>query len=533
MRLIVPFAPSAATATDGAMRRPASQDQGYRAPRETWVPLAAVVAAFLALVTLAAFPWTVSWRLTRVRLDMAEAIAPARQVVRDIASALALEVATRNRTGAPGAPELARQYSEAVAMERRCDSALGALSPRLGESLQGDIARLRSLTAQWHAERSLAMTGAGTAPKLTDVLATAARLDTALAARQAEHGARIRSLEALNIVLPSVLVPLLAVVLIAIYWTGRRMAALADEAEQGRFALAVASENKVTLLRGLTHDLKNALGAAGGFATLLREEISGPLTALQGQYVTRIGLIIEQTISAVEDALWVARTEAGALPMRRQQEDLRVLVLESASDYGAAAERAGLTLTVELTEDLPSIDTDRSHVSKIIGNLLSNAIKYTPTGGRVWLRASARPGRDGHAIGRWVVIEVCDTGPGIPAALREQVFDEFFRAPTATTTARGEGIGLAMSRRVARLLGGEITLDSEEGRGCAFTLWLPAPSRDAASLDSSPAPGSSPPTTAETRVAGEAVGATPKGRRASARSRLGGPGSYDRRRAVQ
>jgi two-component system aerobic respiration control sensor histidine kinase ArcB len=75
---------------------------------------------------------------------------------------------------------------------------------------------------------------------------------------------------------------------------------------------------------------------------------------------------------------------------------------------------------------------------------------------------------------------VRDTGAGIPAALQEKVFEEFFRAPTAATSARGEGIGLATSRSMARLLGGEITLESEEGHGATFTLWLPAPAPETA-----------------------------------------------------
>jgi signal transduction histidine kinase len=172
--------------------------------------------------------------------------------------------------------------------------------------------------------------------------------------------------------------------------------------------------------------------------------------------------------------------------VRRRRQDLRALVVEAASDYVAAAEQAGLTLTVNLAEDLPPVDTDPALVSKIIGTLLSNAIKYTPSDGRILLRAFSRPARDGQETGPWVAVEVSDTGPGIPAALRERVFDEFFRAPAATTTARGEGIGLAMSRRVARLLGGEVTVDGEEGRGATFTFWLPAQSSAAAVAAPSP-----------------------------------------------
>src|SRR5258705_4931067 len=180
------------------------------------------------------------------------------------------------------------------------------------------------------------------------------------------------------------------------------------------------------------------------------------------------------------DARLVAGTEAGWLPVRRQAESLPALVAASAADYVVAAERANVRLEVECAENVPPIDTDAAIVSKIIGNLLSNAIKYTPAAGRIWLRAASRPHMDGLANGPWVVVEVTDTGPGIPAALRERVFDEFFRAPAAEAAARGEGIGLAVSRRVARLLGGDISLPSAVRQGATVTLLLTAPAVDAA-----------------------------------------------------
>jgi signal transduction histidine kinase len=487
--------------------------------RGVWISLVPVVAAFLALLMLAGGPLTASWVLGRVRLRTSETLAPARQLVRDIAASVAIEAAMPKPTDARSTPDLGRRYAEAVATEHARDSALGALSPRLNGEIAEDVGELRSLTAQWHAARNGDPTAADV--KATDVLASAARLDSSLAQGMAVQIARVRSLEEMDVVLPSVLVPLLAIVLFAIYWTGRRMAALADEAEQSRLALAMASERKVTLLRGLTHDLKNSLGAAAGFTMLLREEATGPLTDKQRDYVTRIGRIIDQTVTSVGDTLTIARTEAAALPVRRRKEDVRTLVLESAADYVAAAEHAGLTLSVEFAEDLPPVETDPSLVSKIIGNLLSNAIKYTPAGGRIWLRAFSRLRGDMPETGPWLAAEVCDTGPGVPAAFREQVFDEFFRTPTATSTTGGDGIGLAMSRRVARLLGGDITLHSEEGRGATFTLWLPAQPRDAIPIADVHAA-----TTHEERVA---TGGAPPQFHASG----GGGGGYDRRRAVQ
>ena len=329
-------------------------------------------AAIVALATLVAFPWFAIWRLDRVRLDTAETIAPARRIVRDMSAALVLDDAVWQHGGAASGAARTRRDSALSSIERAHDAALADVAPRFGGRLAAEIARFRSMSAQWRAQRD----GAASGPALTvaEVLRVGTQLDSALGERQAGQVVRIRALEADVALLPSALVPLLGLVVLAIYWTGRRMAALAADADRHRLALAVAAEQRVALLRGLTHDLKNSLGAAMGYAELLLEETAGSLTALQREHAMRIDRIIKRTIGAVEDALTVARTEAGALPMRRQREDLRALSLESASDFVAAAERAGLTLTVEFADDLPAVDTDPTIVSKIIGNLLSNAI---------------------------------------------------------------------------------------------------------------------------------------------------------------
>jgi signal transduction histidine kinase len=450
--------------------------------RKIWISLAPIAAAVLALAALALIPWIANWRLARIRVDTVETLAPARRRMSQFISAVALDAGTTRHGANDTTPARTLRYEEAIRIEHSADSALITLAPRMGERLEHDIRQLHALIAQWNAERAANPNDGD--ERLVNVMTTAAQLDTALARQQEQQRERIRSLEAMDLVWPSVLVPLLIAVVLAIYWTGRRMAALAAQAEESRRALVIASEQRVMLMRGLTHDLKNGLGAASGFAMLLRDEISGPLTPRQRDQATRISHILEQTIVSVENALTIARAEAASLPVRRHREDISTLVLEAAADYVASAERAGLTLRAEYAADLPLVETDPSLVSNVIGDLLSNAIKYTPSGGQIWLRASSRyRGAAGQETGPWVVAEVRDTGPGVPAALREHVFDEFFRAPQTTSAARGQGIGLAMSRRVARLLGGELTLESEEGRGATFTLWLPAPSTLATTKD--------------------------------------------------
>jgi signal transduction histidine kinase len=116
--------------------------------------------------------------------------------------------------------------------------------------------------------------------------------------------------------------------------------------------------------------------------------------------------------------------------------------------------------------------------------MLSNAVKYTPKNGTVTLIVAARLDAD---LGNVVALEVADTGPGIPEALRERVFEEFFRVPATHALAQGTGVGLSIARRVARLLGGDVRVRETDGGGATFSLLLP--------LSASPpseSPGSSP-----------------------------------------
>ena len=107
---------------------------------------------------------------------------------------------------------------------------------------------------------------------------------------------------------------------------------------------------------------------------------------------------------------------------------------------------------------------------------MSNAVKYTPVGGRVRISAAVHEGRRARDPGRWLTIAVEDTGPGIAAADMPKLFEEFQRLDVSDSA--GAGLGLAISERIARLLGGGIRVDSELGRGATFTLWLPC-DRDA------------------------------------------------------
>jgi len=149
-----------------------------------------------------------------------------------------------------------------------------------------------------------------------------------------------------------------------------------------------------------------------------------------------------------------------------------LVIREIVDEHSASAAAAGQRLDLQLPSDLPPLTTDRRRVQQILGNLLSNAIKYTPAGGQIKVRAEIRT-RDGATGGqRWAAIEVIDTGPGIPSDQVDRIFDEFSRLKIHEDKP-GAGLGLAIARRVSRLLGGDLTVTSVDGRGSAFTLWLP------------------------------------------------------------
>jgi signal transduction histidine kinase len=257
---------------------------------------------------------------------------------------------------------------------------------------------------------------------------------------------------------------------------------LLDESREGREALERVMKSRQRLLRGFSHDVKNPLGAADGYADLLSAGIYGELAVEQKESVQRIRRSIRRALDLIDDLHELARAETGNIALRRTLVDIGDLARTSADEYRGAAYASGLPLTVDIADDLPSIETDSARVRQIVGNLLSNAIKYTRTGAitiRV-RRHTALTLRSGPAS---VDIEVIDTGPGIPADKQEQIFEEFSRL--GTSDKPGAGLGLAISKRLAEVLGGEIFVNSEAGCGSTFTFRIPASIPD----ESAPAAG--------------------------------------------
>jgi PAS domain S-box-containing protein len=252
--------------------------------------------------------------------------------------------------------------------------------------------------------------------------------------------------------------------------TEARNAVLAQEALL--LAVTQAMEARTRLLRGVTHDVKNPLGAADGYAQLLELELRGTLLPEQEKWVAGVRRGIGRALALITDLLDLSLAESGGLPVVREPADLRLLVMEVVEEHRGIAEAAGHVLTCECTERVP-IETDPARVRQVLGNLVTNALKYTPAPGRITLRIERNAEGGPRRAGPWVVAHVSDSGPGIPLDQRESVFGEFHRLHTAEQ-ASGHGLGLAISRLIARLLDGDLTVSGKPNEGATFSLWLPA-----------------------------------------------------------
>ena len=247
---------------------------------------------------------------------------------------------------------------------------------------------------------------------------------------------------------------------------------LLEDSERRREELEYVLQSRSRLVRGFSHDVKNPIGAADGHAALLEDGTLGHLDERQLEGVRRIRSSLRSALSLIDDLVAFARTEAGEVEILPRPTDVRVIVHDLREEYRAQAEAAGLDIEIEPLPALNPIPTDAGRVRQILGNLVSNAVKYTPEGGRITIRVTTRDSGPHREGGPWLAVDVADTGPGIPKEMQEEIFREFTRLQPGDIA--GAGLGLAISRRLSRALGGDITVLSAAGRGSTFTLWLPA-----------------------------------------------------------
>jgi signal transduction histidine kinase len=241
--------------------------------------------------------------------------------------------------------------------------------------------------------------------------------------------------------------------------------ASSHEAERAaRRAAEQASAAKSQFLSTMTHELRTPLTAIIGLADLVESDLAGPTTDRQKLHLERIQKAAWHLVTLIDQILDFSRADAGKIGVDSEAVDLAGLADDIVGVMAGEAELKGLRLGLTAPEPV-AIRSDGGKIRQILTNLVGNAVRYTSTGS-----VHVDVEHDDH----WVRCRVRDTGPGIPADSLEAIFEPFVQGPGEhTRIGGGTGLGLAVSRRLARLLGGDVDVESTLGDGSSFTLKLP------------------------------------------------------------
>ncbi len=454
-----------------------------------WPWVLALAFVILTLVALVFIPIIVQRRVDRARREI-EASEPARTLVTALQFDFVQQLISLRDYVRTGDTRHAAAFLVARTAERDATRRLARLTSELGPPVHEQFVRARTLAERWHARirddellRSRTATpseveSAEVQELFNEILRTTAQLDSVIVTVTALRRQEIAAAERMGIQLTSVsgaLAILAALTVAGLLIRIRRLAA-ESERRRGQAARALeesarAAEGRARLLRGVTHDVKNPLGAARGYAELLELGIKGPLSPEQQEMVKGVQRSVDSALAIISDLLDLARADSGGFHVERAHTNLNEVARDAVADHQAAAAAAGHVIELEAAPETLPVYTDPVRVRQVLDNLISNAIKYTPAPGRITIRTDSEA-RDAPQEGRAVAVRVIDTGPGIPEDKRDLIFDEFTRLEDHGAM-KGHGLGLAIARRMARLLGGDLGVANTRGPGATFVLWLP------------------------------------------------------------
>jgi PAS domain S-box-containing protein len=247
-------------------------------------------------------------------------------------------------------------------------------------------------------------------------------------------------------------------------------AAARDVTERKRYerSLQQANRAKSVFLANMSHEIRTPMNAILGFSQLMLRDQD--LTPRQCQYLGTINRSGEHLLALINDILEMSKIEAGRTTLNPSTFDLPVLLKDLEMMFRVRTDEKKLSFSVETIDDVPQfIVTDINKLRQVFINVLGNAVKFTEQGG-IGLRVSAdRVG----ATGPCLRVEVEDTGPGISPDDQDKLFRHFEQTKTGQQAGTGTGLGLAISREFVRLMGGDITVSSQVGRGSVFVIHLP------------------------------------------------------------
>ncbi len=466
------------------MHRP--DDDGTLSYLGRRLPLAAVAFVVVALLGLAVAPIAILRELDGMRARTAATSDRAQSIITELRLFLAEDVDYHQGVRLHQAGSAAR-YREVRRHEDAVLDTLDTVTDPIGQRLGKQVDSLRELAARWHRMPDAYVDGRVDDADFEAALpaVTALHDSTLVALQNVETSVEVarnrdqvqggRTLERQRLI--SLTVGLLALLGTGVvFWFARRdrvlnrqlARALAEEAqardetEKRRVELERVTESKSRLMRGFSHDVKNPIGAADGYLQLLQDGLMDPLTPRQAASISRARRSLEQAQRLIEDLLELARADSGRLDVQRVPVNLSEIAHDATEEFRAQAEQKGLSIACDHGGDGVVVESDPVRVRQVLSNLVSNAVKYTDRGS-VMVRVRS----EGHRG----VIEVADTGRGIPSDAQSHVFQEFVRLDPRA--APGAGVGLAISQKIVQTLGGEITVTSEVGRGSQFVLALP------------------------------------------------------------
>ncbi|MBP6786301.1 MAG: HAMP domain-containing protein [Candidatus Promineofilum sp.] len=233
-------------------------------------------------------------------------------------------------------------------------------------------------------------------------------------------------------------------------------------------------------ISNLSHELRSPLASLRAVVETLQDGAVNDPPAAE-RFLQQAGSEIHTLTRMVEELTQLSQIESGQIRLRLAPATVAELVEGPVERLRAQAEAGRLALAVELPPDLPSVLVDAERVRQVVTNLVHNAVKFTPRGGRVLVTAAvAQEGVDGRPA-REVIVEVADTGLGIPKIDLPRVFERFYKSDRARTRAgSGTGLGLAIARHIVETHGGRIWVKSKEGKGSSFFFSLPVEDEEGA-----------------------------------------------------
>ncbi|MEI8336988.1 MAG: ATP-binding protein, partial [Actinomycetes bacterium] len=235
--------------------------------------------------------------------------------------------------------------------------------------------------------------------------------------------------------------------------------------EQQNERLRELDQLKSEFVANVSHELRTPLTSIMGFTEILSDGSGGELNEQQREYLEIVTRSSQRMHRLIDDLLLLSRLQTHSVTLEVEPVDLVALINESQLELSAAADSAGVTLKLS-TADGPPVRGDSGRLRQVIDNLVNNALKFTPRGGEVNVEVIREEGA-------WI-LEVADTGIGIPQEDLEQLFEKFFRASNADPTRTpGTGLGLSITQAIIALHHGEINVSSVMGAGTTFTVTLP------------------------------------------------------------